>query len=422
MATIPERRKSAPREPRESKGSWTTEEHTVFDGRVKVYRCNQSGLIWQMRVWFHENQKYFRQSLRTPILQEALTKAEDIYLDLRAKVKSGERIFQHTAKELVDKYIDHRGTEIRTDEREGSITNDRWVTIRSQMKHYLGFTGDNVKVDAIPNYKFQDYVDYRRTYAPKVKQVTLANEISTIKNFYQWGIDRHLISSSSMPLFPKISKRNNDEKSSRDELTIEEWRTIYKYMEHWHKGCGPVEAEEKQFIRHFALLLANTGLRFGEAYQLKWENVKILEEGKSVDVRIDLKKGKTGKRTIIGRRGDILKRLKRISKYTKPSDWVFVNNRTGEPIVKDTYYKYWNQMIKDTGLDKTSSKQYCFYALRHTYATWRLYSGVHVFTLAKNMGCSVKFIEDHYGHVDVTKQRDMLTKGIDKDVMSFLVD
>jgi integrase len=417
MTIIPKHKTKPPREPRISKGGWHFDEVKVFGGRVKIFRTKQSGDVWQMRVWFHENQKYFRKSLRTEDIDEAKLRAEEIYLDLRAKVKNGERVFEHTTRELVNKYIEHRNEDVIAN----MITKERLQTISSQMKHYLSFVGDNIKIDAIPPHKFQEYHSYRKTYAPTVRLITLANEISTIKNFYQFGIDRRFISSSSMPLFPKIKKRNHNEKLSRDELSIDEWRTIYKHMEKWHLHCDKDEAEEKEFVRDFALLLANTGLRFGEARKLRWSDIHILTTGKSVDVKITVREGKTGYRVVIGRRGDILARLKRLSKHTKPNDYVFVDNKNGSQINKDVYYKHWNKMLKDTKLDQ-SNKQIVFYALRHTYATWRLYSGVDVFTLSKNMGCSVAFIEQHYGHIEVEKQRSMLVKDISKEHISILLE
>ena len=52
---------------------------------------------------------------------------------------------------------------------------------------------------------------------------------------------------------------------------------------------------------------------------------------------------------------------------------------------------------------------YCF---RHTYATFRLTEGVDVYFLAKQMGTSVKMIEDHYGHVTPVKNADRILQGL----------
>ena len=39
------------------------------------------------------------------------------------------------------------------------------------------------------------------------------------------------------------------------------------------------------------------------------------------------------------------------------------------------------------------------YAMRHSYASWCLASGMNTFTLTRRMGTSVKMIDDTYGHL-----------------------
>ena len=54
------------------------------------------------------------------------------------------------------------------------------------------------------------------------------------------------------------------------------------------------------------------------------------------------------------------------------------------------------------------------YSLRHTYATFRLQEGVNHYVLARNMGTSVKMLEQHYGHTSNRAMADELTKHKDK--------
>ena len=50
------------------------------------------------------------------------------------------------------------------------------------------------------------------------------------------------------------------------------------------------------------------------------------------------------------------------------------------------------------------------YSLRHTYATFRLQEGVNHYVLARNMGTSVKMLEQYYGHTSNRAMADELTK------------
>ena len=77
------------------------------------------------------------------------------------------------------------------------------------------------------------------------------------------------------------------------------------------------------------------------------------------------------------------------------------------------YHGMIERLLMDSGLQNSSSgsrrSTYCF---RHTYATFRLTEGVDVYFLAKQMGTSVKMIEDHYGHVNPVKNAERILQGL----------
>jgi integrase len=56
--------------------------------------------------------------------------------------------------------------------------------------------------------------------------------------------------------------------------------------------------------------------------------------------------------------------------------------------------------MRDSGLNKGRSKARTLYSLRHTYAHLAILDeGIDVYKLSKQMGTSVKMIEQYYGHV-----------------------
>jgi integrase len=56
--------------------------------------------------------------------------------------------------------------------------------------------------------------------------------------------------------------------------------------------------------------------------------------------------------------------------------------------------RHWNPAVQAAGLEHRSP-----YSLRHTYASFAIASGVHVFELARIMGTSVEQIDATYGHM-----------------------
>jgi integrase len=128
-------------------------------------------------------------------------------------------------------------------------------------------------------------------------------------------------------------------------------------------------------------------------------------------IKVDV--GKTVKRVVIGRRGDLFQKIKKLTKYKNNDDYVFVDG-SGKQLSKNTLYRYWKEIIENTSLKDKKLKP-VYYCLRHTYATFRLYADVPIDKLATNMGCSVTFIEKHYGHVQQEKISKTLMKNWKKD-------
>ena len=72
-------------------------------------------------------------------------------------------------------------------------------------------------------------------------------------------------------------------------------------------------------------------------------------------------------------------------------------------------------IIREAGAEYNSHKDRIrVYSLRHTYATFCLQEGVNHYVLARNMGTSVKMLEQHYGHTSNRAMADELTKHKDK--------
>ncbi|MBU04433.1 MAG: hypothetical protein CL877_00345 [Dehalococcoidales bacterium] len=388
----------------------------LYGGDVKLITTHKSNGIWYVKIYIHDEKRYFQKSLRTRDEDLARRLAEDEYVQIKAKRLTGQKIFKVAFHTVIDEWLVEQKKTIGI-----SKTLGRYQAIVSQTNWLKKFIKDpNYKIEDINSSLFMDYYNFRKRKRSQVVNSTLVNEKATINAIFRFGIRKGYLSAIFQAEFPPLKKSSN----YREALTIEEWRTIYTFMRSNDFLDKRDTLKVRHFVRDFTLLLANTGLRFGEARRLKWKHCKVVrgkdEKKKLCEIKLSAEMTKNRKpRTVQGLRGDVLERIKSYSKYTKPNDFVFVDNNSGNQLTKDYYYRAWKFMMKNTGLDM-GVKEITFYNLRHSYATWRLYAGVSSRALCENLGTGLKYLEEHYGQMQTKIMRDSLTKGIEPDIKYLL--
>lgn len=394
------------------------EQINLYGGDVKLFRRGASG-NWQIKIWIRENNKYFRKSLRTRDENLARTLAEDEYLEIKSKRRSGEKIFDITLHKVIDEWLETQKALVGVDKSEG-----RYQTIVSQCNWLKKFISDtNFKIKDVSSSLFMNYYSFRRKQTnDRVQNVTLINEKATINAIFKYAIKKGYVSAIFVADFPVIPKNVN----RRESLTINEYRTITNFMKSNKFLDEDDNLKVRHFVRDFTLLLSNTGLRFGEARRLKWKHIKIVRGREKttplVEIRLSADMTKNKKDRIVqGRRGDVLQRIKTYSNYKSSNDFVFVDNTSGNALGRDYYYRAWKFMLNETGL-KDADKDISYYNLRHTYATWRLYAGMNSRALCENLGTGLQYLEQHYGQMKTRMMRDELTKDIPEDVKYLLED
>ena len=190
----------------------------------------------------------------------------------------------------------------------------------------------------------------------------------------------------------------------------------------WHKL-------HRAQLSHFVMFLLHSGLRVGEARQMKWSDVKLDEvvdgeEERIAEVRVSkaTKKGQARYVQTQPSANNALKEWKKLSPHTKANDWVWFGQKhdaEGNATQIGDLNKSFQQYLKaidfdgrEDGLlyDRDGDRR-SLYSLRHTYASLRLEKGhVSVYDLSLNMGCKVKQIETHYSHVVSKQRRQQITK------------
>ena len=365
-----------------------------------------------MVFWIKGENKHFRKSLRETNLELAKEKGREIYHQLMGQIYSGNKVFSYKMGDLVEIYLDHQ--QKRVDD--GLIVQGRHSTIKTILNHLIKFVGNDTKVDSIENTTYRNYFDFRRQHHPKVQNITLKNERSQISHLYKWGIGEGFIGANRLP---KWTELKYSQPRTRQYLNRELYRKLYTHLNNWTKGINHEEdLYYRQLVRDFILVLSNTGMRFGECHQLKWEYINVIPSKlKYPNVKIFIPSHITKtrrERTTLGMRGDIFKRIKSYSRDTLSHNFVFRKFESDELVSKKILYKYWEKIMMETGLCNEPVPP-TYYTLRHTFISYRLmYGNVNVFTLGKLVGTGIKYIQDHYGHLNIEDISDDYTKVVNK--------
>ena len=173
----------------------------------------------------------------------------------------------------------------------GSITVGRWSTIRTHMNWFKRFVNAEYRLD---NYTAKALMDYQRFRREKgAKDVTIANEQATINHFCDWAYNEGF---HNIPkyVFPTIKLRGEDRAAiRRATFRDEEYKACYKDLQTWCSKAAKKKAAAKlndaalgnderlfnrDLFRHWFLIQANTMMRNGELFGLKWKNVKTFEQ------------------------------------------------------------------------------------------------------------------------------------------------
>ncbi len=208
-------------------------------------------------------------------------------------------------------------------------------------------------------------------------------------------------------------------------------RFASKNLNKWHKL-------HRAQLSHLIMFLLHSGLRIGEARQMRWSDIKFdIDVDEDSDERIAevrvskaTKKGQTRSVQTQPSANKALSEWRQISPHTKQSDWVWFGQQHddgGQPTqlgdVNKSFQSYLRQIDFDEREDgllyDADGERRTLYSLRHTYATLRLEKGnVSIYDLALNMGCSVQQIETHYSHVYSKQRRKQITQTIRKKIVA----
>lgn len=387
-----------------------TDTEELKNGLVIFRRTDVQHDNWYCRIKLPTEPRYKTVALKTPNVSEARNKAFDQDAEIRFKLKHELPIFNRLFSEVAKEWSDIQKTRSEV----GQITPHAWrvlqSTINCQLNKYVGSS----QITLIGQDKWDGYVVWRHSTGKsksggRISDGTIRSEMSTFRAIMAYAASKSYIRDSQV-----FKGKLPVSKVHREEFTPDEYRALHTFARKWIKQARTANNKwYRTVVYNFVLIMCNTGMRPPEAKNLRWRDIseKTDKEGREL-VRLSVH-GKKKYRDLVAPSSvaGYFDRIRAISKATGDDDFVF-STVTGERS-RMLYYDVIERLLTESGLLLSSKgKRRSTYCFRHTYATFRLTEGVDVYFLAKQMGTSVKMIEDHYGHVNSVKNADRILQGL----------
>ena len=421
---------------------------SVYQDRELVYddetafifrRGTTKSRTYYIRIYDSQTRRPFIKSLRETDRVAALAKARVIYQEVKGKVARGERLKAITNKELACLYLEKIEKKVTTVPQQG-ITPETlrlkkyFLGVWLRFIESLGFS--KTPIDQIQPSRTRDFGHW---FANLPKESGKSGPRSTeqvnnciaevLRMFREVAVRDRYISKENVPEIDRL-KEQPDERYKRDILTTEQYEHLNRFMwNNWarKKDVKPLERQKRLSFFYTMGLLYNTGLRPKELLGLKVHEISAVETDDTEIKKTHLKVFIRATNSKTGRSRVVVAPIKnRVSKIKEAYRAMGVEHCTQDCLLfnpgsekrtaytRQALYQRLQEVLEKSGLKEEligEGKSVSLYSARHAFITWRLqYGNVPIHLVAKVAGTSIQKIEQTYGHIEVEKQTELLTR------------
>jgi len=347
--------------------------------------------------------RYVYRSLRTGDLAAAIKAAEKLVYKFEFNAQHGIPNSAKTFGDVIDEYLKYRETE----HLQGRTSDGMLRQIKRVVRFWQAYAGDKI-ITAIGDKELRDYVQWRRDYYTqrpneatkrnvKVNPTdkTLQFDLMIAKAVIKWAHEQGWRGLLPLPLFTYTPKK----KRVRPAFENGDYRVVLNAILEWIEDCqNSKHLHTRQLLLDYVVVLARSGMRVGEANNLKVRDVhKFYDRFDRINYRFVVR-GKTGERDVIPA-ASVVSHVERVlagkGEKPDPNAWFF-SMANGSQIISlaDQFAK-----VLELAHRKTNSvgDGFSLYSLRHYYAVMALRDGIGIYDVARNMGTSVEMIQQYYG-------------------------
>jgi len=387
------------------------EHHELMGGKLHLYKRENSN-HWQCSTYLAG--RNWRKSTGEESLSHAKDFAEDWYLGLRGKARTGDlkggKKFHDAAQKFLLEY-----PVITAGQRNPEYVEGKEQKIRL---HLMPFFGDELLSEVtsglVQEYRMQRLQATSRNGKPPAR-ATLHSEIVTLRQILKTA-NRH----GWLSHIPDLSSpyKGSGKITHRGWFSPEEYKQLYEATR--RRAQTPLHNRHRwacEQLHDYILFMANTGLRPDEAARLEFRDVKIVKDHGTKETILEIEvRGKRGigwckstssavlpfKRLSERKRPEILPDANEEDATASDSPSAKAKPRLVKPGPTDLLFPMYQRGLLNTILDELKLKTdrdgnaRTAYSLRHTYICFRLMEGADIYQIAKNCRTSVEMIEKYY--------------------------
>lgn len=390
----------------------STERFYVAGHDVFLYKRDATKYWW---CGFHSNGSIIRSSTKEENKQSAISFAKSWYYKKKGEIDNGlfitkKHSFEKIAKEALSEYqslVDNQKRSQRTYDGIKSVLEQRIYTILGE------YDIKRIDNDAWQHFKREILKNYPKTSHGTFHQYK--NGIRTVLNY--------AFANKKINVLPEFKDQYQRKRTveTRPWFDFNEYKKLHRaiknHADKLFKEKKIYHANNAMELYDFVIFATNTGMRVGELMNMRFCDIKIVEE--TVDTQkfkvlhIHNIKGKSGRNDCKSYYGayNAFQRIitrRKIKDFSKSTEKVFLIKRRA----------LFNEILEKTKLktNKNNEKR-DFVSLRSTYIVFRLLNDTPIQNIALNCRNSVEVIQKHYANkLGGTLLKD-LNKTISKDLI-----
>ena len=338
------------------------------DGRLTIFK--RSGVFYA-RIRLSASGRYIWRSLKTTNEQTAIDLGRRLLFQLEQRADQGLPPKSKLFAAVIDDYIRYR----ERDHRHGKTSAGMLRQIIRVSKFWREYAGE-LAVEAIDDKVMREFIPWRRDYYANFKKLpknakrhptdrTIQWDMMLGKAIVRWAHEQGLRGKQACHHCHFHSEKEAGATGFR---AIGVSDALAGTMQAHQNARDKRTKRSRELLRYYVLVIANSGLRPGEANDLKVRDVHAFRDEKGRSNYRFVVRGKTGERDVIIR-----------SAAAKRLDKLLTKRRAENPAGRllampdesriVTLIDQLDAALKEAGLERNSfGEKYSIYSFRHFYA------------------------------------------------------